>query len=164
MSRSEPKMNRRDWFRLRKPIGEAHLQESGSEQDSFRKLLESNPDLGATSTMQPIALPPNHDGMDLAKLPPMREAQLSLDDVLALLNDIENHGTEIQLLQRERSRVPKKEPDDPTIAIELARRGFMNGSIARLQIRYLWQNAFWIDTLETTSNCFRLVRIEHRPL
>ena len=162
MNPSEPKMNRRDWFRLRKSSDESTSQESGPEQEEFRKPLESNPDLGSSSFMQPIAHPPNHDGMDLAKLPPMREAQLSLDEVLALLVDIETHGTEVQLLQRERTSATKRESMSSTMAIELARQGITSGSIARLQIRYSWQGSHWIDTVESRSPCFRLVRIEHR--
>lgn len=162
MDPSEPKMNRRDWFRLRTSSDGSTSLESKPEQKEFRKPLESNPDLGSSSFMQPIAHPPNHDGMDLAKLPPVREAQLSLDEVLALLVDIEMHGTEVQLLHRERTAAPKRESMSSTMAIELARQGITSGSIARLQIRYSWQGSHWIDTLEARSPCFRLVRIEHR--
>ena len=162
MSPSEEKMNRRDWFRLKGANGETLQQEGTSGRDESHESLRSNPDLGASSSMQPIALPPNHDGMDLAKLPSMREAQLRLDEVLELLNDIETHATEIQLLQRERSLVSNRVHDNPKKGMELARQALTNASVTRLQIRYSWQNALWIDTLETTSMGFRLVRIEHR--
>ena len=162
MNPSEPKMNRRDWFRLRKSSDESTSLESKPDQEEFRKPLQSNPDLGSSSSLQPIAHPPNHDGMDLAKLPPMREAQLSLDEVLALLADIETHGKEVQLLQRERTSASKRESMSSTMAMELVRQGITSGSIARLQIRYSWQGSLWIDTLEARSPSFRLVRIEHR--
>ncbi len=162
MSQSEEKMNRRDWFRLRGANGGTLQQQDATGPDELHESLRSIPDLGASSSMQPIALPPNHDGMDLAKLPPMREAQLRLDEVLDLLNDIETHATEIQLLQRERSLVSNRVHDNPKKGIELARQALTNASITRLQIRYSWQNALWIDTLEAASMGFRLVRIEHR--
>ncbi len=162
MSPTEEIMNRRDWFRLRGANRKTLQSEDTSGQNESHASLSSNPDLGATSSMQPIALPPNHDGMDLAKLPPMREAQLRLDEVLELLNDIETHATEIQLLQREQSLVSNRVHNNPKEGIERAMQALSHASIARLQIRYSWQDALWIDTLETTSNGFRLVRIEHR--
>ena len=162
MSPTEEIMNRRDWFRLRRANSKTLQSEDTSGQNESHASLRSTPDLGTTSSMQPIALPPNHDGMDLAKLPLMREALLRLDEVLELLNDIETHATEIQLLQRDQSLVSNSVHNNPKEGIELARQSLSNASIARFQIRYSWRNAFWIDTLETVSNGFRLVRIEHR--
>ncbi len=164
MNPPEPKMTRRDWFRLRKTIDEsASLGSNASPlREDVRNPSASNPDLGSASTMQPIAHPPNHDGMDLAKLPPMREAQLALDEVLALLADIEMHGTEVQLLQRDRSTASRRESTSSEMAFQLAKQGITSGSIVRLQLRYSWQGSLWIDTLEARDASFRLVRIEHR--
>lgn len=162
MNPSQALMNRRDWFRLGKPRSVASPQEVDGPANVSQSPTESKPDLGTSTELQPIALPPNHDGMDLAALPAMREARLSTDEVLALLTDIETYATDVQLMQRAQHPGARAQPSGSAMAIELARQAITTGRISRLQVRYAWNAASWIDTLETVPNGFRLVRIEHR--
>lgn len=138
-------MNRRDWFRLR---------------TESRKPLLGN---GETSEQQPtfsaIEHPPNHDGMAMSDLPPMREAMLTSQQVELLCSDIENHGSNIQLMQRGKSAQTSAH-DAP--ALQSARQALLNGQANKLQIRYRWNDSLWIDTLNTTDDGFRLVRIVHQ--
>ena len=147
MSRS-PKMSRRDWFRLSRPSKEKWL----GEQEEVG---------GDANGLQPMDHPPNHDGMDLAELPPLREASLSLQEVAVLLSDIAKYGTNIQLIQRRdgpNSRAVCQSASELGHAKEL----YLAGSVNRLQIRYEWQDARWIDTLSKQERGdTRLVRVTH---
>ncbi len=112
--------------------------------------------------LQPIDLPPNHDGMDLAQLPPMREALISFDEADSLFSDLESNATNIQLFQKDAQSKTGQLSGTNKLSLQFARTALLEGRIQRLQIRYSWNGADWIDTLEAKSNCFRLVRIEHR--
>lgn len=59
-----PKLSRREWFRL----GQPHQN----------VLLEDGAQTTQQEVLKPVEHPPNHDGMNLAELPPMREALLSI--------------------------------------------------------------------------------------
>lgn len=155
-----PKLSRRDWFRLRtnapsdQPTQATRTRATGTEPNS----------MGETQNgLQSIALPENHDGLDLSTLPPMREALLSPDQVRQLFADIEQLATDVLLMQRASSRGARATASKATSAAELstAKEAVLSGSVTRLQIRYRWQDAAWIDTLEFRPDGFRLVRISH---
>jgi hypothetical protein len=136
----QQQLSRRDWFRLRLPKPEPDL-------------------LGADESgeMQPVADPPNHDGLDLSELPPVHEAILQPEQIRALFQDLERHATNVQLLARGASAT------DEELAEYLHRtcEGLIEGRIKKLQVRYVWQEARWIDTLELKPNGIRIVRIKH---
>ena len=143
-------LSRRDWFRLRISNPENHLGESA------RKLKESG--------FQPIEHPPNHDGMDLSELPPLREAILTPDEVRCLIADIKSHAANIQLMQQRgavNARASAAKDTTRGNDLNVAKDLFLSGQLRRLQFRYRWQDSFWIDTMVHQDNCIRLVRICH---
>lgn len=143
---------RRDWFRLRRP---------------HQNRLLGQPDAAASSTrptaLKPVDLPPNHDGMDMSQLPPMREALLSADQVHDLMVDVKQLGTDIQLMQRQAgaNRATVSDADTPE-RLDLAGTALLSGRVPRLQVRYRWQDTLWIDTLTTQPDGYALIRIAHR--
>lgn len=112
--------------------------------------------------LQAIAHPVNHDGMDLAELPPMREALLSEEQVRQLFSDIESVASDILLMQRsarsQRAAASKVTTEEQ---LRLAQATLLSGDAPRVQIRYHWQEANWIDTLERRDDGVRLIRITH---
>jgi hypothetical protein len=128
-----------------------------SDGDSSERVCES------ANGLKPIQQPPNHDGMDLSKLPPMREAILSNEQVIQLLDDIQQLGTDVLLMQRptsaKRADASKVESSQQ---LAIARTALLCGEIPRVQIRYRWQNQQWIDTLKSTEDGYHIVRIAHQ--
>lgn len=115
-----------------------------------------------SSGLKPIADPVNHDGMDLSELPPVREAELSIEQVEQLFADIEAMASNILLMQRS-SRSQRADASRVTTHWQFvcAKGSLLSGSVPRVQIRYLWQDTHWIDTLENRGCSFRLVRVAH---
>jgi hypothetical protein len=151
---SDPtQLTRREWFRLR-PRPTRIAAESRSEKHSMGQSQES---------LQPIPQPVNHDGLDLSELPPMREAKLSAEEIRQLFADIEELGANIMLMRRT-SQSPRAAaaPASSSADLNAARDALITGQVSRLQIRYRWQDADWIDTLEAREEEFRLVRIAHQ--
>jgi hypothetical protein len=90
------KMSRRDWFRLVPRRSESETLEGDAPSEAVRAAAS----MGASSRgLQSIPHPENHDGMDLAELPPMSEAFLSNEQVQQLFADIETLATDILLMQ-----------------------------------------------------------------
>jgi hypothetical protein len=112
--------------------------------------------------LQPIAHPENHGGMNLTELAPMREAVLCEEQVRQLFTDIESLASDIMLMQRSagssRATTSSASTAEP---LRTALQSLLCGAIPRVQIRYHWQAARWIDTLERHDAGFRLVRIIH---
>jgi hypothetical protein len=48
-----------------------------------------------------------------------------------------------------------------TEQLRMAQQSLLTGAIARIQIRYRWEDCHWIDTLERHDSDVRLVRIAH---
>lgn len=143
------KLTRRDWFRLK-----------GPQRSS--QVLGNNTSATDESNLQPIAHPPNHDGLDLSELPPMVEAILVDDQIRSLFADISKLADEVLLMQRTRgsSRATSRKADARE-KLATAEVALLSGAIERLQIRYKWQGVQWIDTLESKDSGYRLVRIAH---
>jgi hypothetical protein len=152
------KMSRRDWFRLvpRRP-------ESETPDNASRNAERvAAPTMGAsTHGLKTIPHPENHDGMDLAELPPMREAFLSEDQVRQLFDDIESLATEVLLMQRPVGSVRALGSASTAEQLRTALQSLLSGTVPRVQIRYHWQSSHWIDTLERHEAGIRLVRIAH---
>ena len=157
-------MSRRDWFRLRPRhvVPQASSPTDVTEEptgDSRQHSMGESP-----NGLQPVAHPENHDGMNLAELPPMREALLSEEQVRQLFSDIEACASDIILMQR--SATSRRATVSNTLTAEqfrIARETLLSGTVSRLQIRYHWQSANWIDTLERREDGVRLIRITHAP-
>lgn len=148
----QQKISRRDWFRLRKP-------EAENSPETHRRTQA----MGTSSAgLEPVPHPVNHDGMDLAELPPMREAMLSTNQVQQLFADIESLASDILLMQRaspaQRATAARATSREQ---LAVAQAALLSGAIPRVQLRYRWQDANWIDTLEQREGRFRLVRIMH---
>lgn len=153
-------MSRRDWFRL-SPLrsgSEAQIKSPASETEAV-----AAPSMGATPQgLQALPHPENHDGMNLADLPPVREACLSEEQVRQLFADIEALTTDVLLMQRLPGSA-RAAASTASLAEQLraAQQSLLTGAIARCQIRYSWQGTQWIDTLERRDAGVRLVRIAH---
>ena len=166
MAAEDNKMNRRDWFRL-----SSHRSDSQNASTSTptgphtnEKPVARKPAIGTNAAgLQPVEHPVNHDGMDLAKLPPMREAMLNHEEVQQLFSDISALGTNVLLMQRS-AQSPRATASKATSNEQLrtARESLLSGTIPRVQIRYHWQAANWIDTLTRKNDGFNLIRIVHR--
>ena len=151
---TQPKLSRRQWFRLRKPHQNKMLDEASAE--ALSSITES------TSSLQPVETPPNHAGLDLSELPPMREAILARQEVEDLFLDIEQLATDIQLMQRSSStNTDRGQKLDDREKLVDARKALMDGTVSRVQIRYRWQDSLWIDTLKQTPDGFHIV--SHQP-
>jgi hypothetical protein len=160
----DPKMSRRDWFRLRPRPAESNDKVSESKSDKTPNGPEHS--MGETPNgLQAIAQPVNHDGMDLAELPPMREALLSEEQVRQLFSDIESLGSDVLLMQRSaRSQRAAASTVTTEKQLRLAQATLLSGDVPRVQIRYHWQEANWIDTLERRDDGVRLIRIAHNTV
>jgi len=164
---NDDKMSRRDWFRLRpRRTGSDDAKPSGIE--STLTVNAPNLTMGEVpDRLQPVAHPVNHDGMDLSELPPMREAILSKEQVRQLFSDIESLASNILLMRRsarsQRATASRATASKATTAEQLrtAQNSLLSGNVPRVQIRYHWQEANWIDTLEARDVGVRLVRISH---
>jgi len=160
------KMSRRDWFRLRPRRVEPSTQpELTANESPGEPPIATVHSMGeARNGLQPIAHPENHDGMNMAELPSMREAMLSEDQVRQLFVDIEALATDVLLMQRS-ARSQRATASRATTAEQLraVQDTLLSGTIPRVQIRYHWQAANWIDTLERRENGVRLIRITHDP-
>lgn len=156
------KMSRRNWFRLQPRRTPSNETESDDTVNAPSRTMGEAPD-----RLQAIATPVNHDGMDLFELPSMREALLSGEQVRQLFSDIETLGSDILLMQRssraQRASASRATASKPTTAEQLrtAQDSLLSGKLPRVQIRYHWQEANWIDTLEVRDDAVRLVRISH---
>jgi hypothetical protein len=95
----------------------------------------------------------------------MREAVLTADQVQSLFTDIEQLATDVQLMQRS-SNSQRAVVAPPAISthLELAKSSLLGGQVARLQLRYRWQQSLWIDTLAAHADGYHLVRIAHREI
>lgn len=145
------KLSRREWFRLRVPrknqlLGHA---ETGS----------------SNNVLKPIEHPPNHDGMNLSDLPPMREARLSAVQIEALIRDIAELAADVQLMQHaDNSNRATARNANSAEQLDFAKAALLSGTVPRIQIRYRWNGKRWIDTLKVESGTYHLVRIAHdRP-
>ncbi len=145
-------LSRRDWFRLRVPRPNKSL---GVDEAIVGK-----------NALKPIAHPPNHDGLDLTQLPPMREAVLSHEQIRQLFKDVGELATDVVLMQKPKSGSSRATANRAEVRerLQLAEAALLGGSVPRLQIRYRWQDSLWIDTLTSIGNGFKLVRIAHQGL
>ncbi len=143
---SDKTVSRRDWFRLRAPAENRMLSKASTGSPS------------PINTFQEVTQPPNHSGLDLSKLPPLSEAELDWDEVHQLIDDIRNLTDEITLMRSAEKTASRAHAREQLLAAAAA---LQSGQVNRIQIRYRWDGAQWIDTLERRGESFRLVRIRH---
>lgn len=92
----------------------------------------------------------------------MREAVLAAEQVEELFSDIRQLGTDVLLMQRSSRMAPTDVSQaDAGQNLEVAKTSLLSGRVARVQIRYRWQNSLWIDTLEAKPDGYRIIRIAH---
>jgi len=153
-------MSRRDWFRLLPRGAEPETATDTAAREPVQAAAHS---MGpAPHGLQAIPHPENHDGMNLADLPPMREAFLSEEQVRHLFADIEAFASEVLLMQRlSGSARASACSTSATEQLRTAQQSLLTGAIDRVQIRYRWEDSHWIDTLERRDCGVRLVRIAH---
>lgn len=151
-------MSRRDWFRLL-----PRHTESQTEIVACETVGTATHSMGtAPHGLQAIPHPENHDGMNLAELPPMREAVLSHEQVQQLFADIETLAGDVLLMQRLTGSARATASTISTAEqLRSAQQSLLSGAIPRVQIRYHWNASNWIDTLERRDAGVRLVRIAH---
>lgn len=95
------------------------------------------------------------------ELPPVRQAILDDAELAALFRDLEHSATDVQWNRR--VAVSKGSANgSPTGQLRAVHQALRDGSLARVQIRYRWRGAFWIDTLHRVDQAYRLVRVAHR--
>jgi hypothetical protein len=154
------KMSRRDWFRLVPRRTESETLEGAAPSETARAAVTS---MGTSPHgLQTIPHPENHDGMDLAKLPPMREALLTEEQIRQLFADIETLATDVLLMQRLAGSARALASTVSTAELlRTALESLLSGATPRLQIRYHWQAFHWIDTLQRHDAGIRLIRIAH---
>jgi hypothetical protein len=121
MNQPNPKVSRRDWFRLKIP----HQNQSLGVDEATAEVSKQ---------LEAIEHPPNHDGLDLNELPPMREALLSEEQLAMLFGDIGKLGTEVQLMQRNsRASGPNQRAKmDQSSNLATAKDALIQKSIVRL--------------------------------
>lgn len=152
------RMSRRDWFRL-----------SPTRDDMKTPVINApaptrEPIIGhGQEALRPVTVPENHGGINLSELPPMRESQLTKEQVQQLFSDIDLLASDVLLMQR----LPNAQRTSANAVasadqLKTTMISLVAGTIARVQIRYRWEESNWIDTLERSDNGFRLVRIQHR--
>ena len=129
------RMSRRDWFRLLPRGAESETATDTAARAPVPAAVHS---MGpAPHGLQAIPHPQNHDGMNLADLPPMREAVLSEEQVRQLFADIEAFASEILLMQRLASTArATASATSATEQLRTTQQSLLAGAIARVQIRY----------------------------
>lgn len=160
--------SRRNWFRLKpgsqgQSINEVRKPTLGHEVAKPFESVAAQRAASQSNELKDIAHPPNYDGMDLNELPPMREAMLVRAQVDELFSDVADFASEIQLMQRAAGRSKRATGENVNTHDQLrwAKTAILSGQITRLQIRYRWNDALWIDTLSADDRVFRLIRIRH---
>ncbi len=109
-----------------------------------------------------IDCPPSHGSVDPAILPPVTEVLLGDSDVIQLLADIGSCASQITLMHRRlTSNASGGSSGIGSAQLMAAWDILRTGQTNRLQIRYIWAQASWIDTIESRPEGFRLVRIQH---
>jgi len=97
-------------------------------------------------------------------LPPISDATLSRQDVVALFRDLESFATNIELTQPLRQRRAGSQTANAPATLTGLRDRLLDPnapSTVKVQIRYTWQGQRWIDTIERRGPDYRLVRIAH---
>lgn len=89
------------------------------------------------------------------ELPPLTQALLTAGEVDRLFDDIAQHATDVALV----TQTSRGSHD----LLQVAKRQLMDGTIQRVQLRYVWDGASWIDTLDHRSNRIKLVRMRSQP-
>ena len=145
---SSPPVSRRDWFRLKPPTPKPPTP----NHDSLGR--------EASTDLQDVPTPDHSHEPTLTDLPPIHEAILGSEQLQELFADIEHHGSNIQLMVRGASRSSAKSSASSVDALRSACKQLLAGTAVKLQIRYAWQQANWIDTIENKSGQYRLVRMQ----
>jgi len=91
-------------------------------------------------------------------LPPMSDAVLDDEQLAALFRDYRQCAQSIETLLKPGPGFVSTGPSPPLDEIETLIR---ERRIRGLQVRYVYQNSLWFDTLMVLPNGVRLIRISH---
>jgi len=141
----DQKPSRRDWFRLM-------WKDSENGPDPQSEEQKDQPP-SQKPVLNPVSQPVNHGGFDLSELPPMRQADLTEDQVADLFSDVASCAKDVRLMMRSKNSVAAD--------LQSAKKAILSGSVSRLQIRYRWEGKYWIDTLQVVPGGIQLIRIAH---
>ena len=156
MSEQQPHLSRRDWFRLSR--SRSTSSEVNTPKETSRPKDEARLGDQSSNGMNPVSEPVNHGGINLSDLPPMREAILGVAEIEALFADLSRFASNVQLIARRRNAGADGD-HSPRLAEACER--LVSGDVRKMQVRYEWQDARWIDTFELQDGGIRLVRIQH---
>lgn len=122
-------------------------------------LNKNKQDVNQDDTHHPDAIRITHtpDGL---KLPELHEGLLDKDTLHQLFTDIAKHTKVFGIIARYQKRGFE---DGTNVSLRQAEKLLNEKLIRAIQIRYLYDNGEWWDTLMPTPNGIRLVRIRHDP-
>lgn len=114
-------------------------------------------DQNGTHHPDAIRLTHTPDGL---KLPDLHEGLLDKDTLHQLFTDIAKHTKVFGIIARYQKRGFE---DGTNVSLRQAEKLLNDKQVRAVQIRYLYENGEWWDTLMPTPNGIRLVRIRHDP-
>ena len=91
------------------------------------------------------------------EFPDMHQGLLDAETLAQYFRDLE-HARVFEVLVK---GAPRKYADEDSFSLERGRELFEAGTVRGLQIRYLWNDAEWWDTLLRGGNGVRIVRVQH---
>ncbi len=96
------------------------------------------------------------------ELPELHQSVLDADTVRQLVSDVSSLTEILEVIPKGTSDKYVADPGSAsTMNIELGRDLLLAGEIRGLQIRYRHEGAQWWDTLLSTPEGFKIVRIRH---
>jgi hypothetical protein len=95
---------------------------------------------------------------DRIPFPEMREAILSAEDLLTLIEDLRAHARVTEVLCKAARR---QRANHGQVTPELAVDQLLSGDASAVQFRYWYDNSEWTDTLMKAQEAIRLVRCRH---
>jgi len=84
-------------------------------------------------------------------LPEILQAEWSADQVLQLLDDLRD-GAEVQHVQLRSTAI------NATVTLADARRSFAAGDAQAIQVRYVYENEMWCDTIMPGDPTTKIIR------
>lgn len=90
--------------------------------------------------------------------PPMCDAWLDEESLGQLFSDL----AETQVLTVRVKGDPRLQVGDDTVSLDNARELLLSGTVRGVQVRYLFQNCEWCDTIMAAKGRYRLVRVQYQ--
>jgi len=93
-------------------------------------------------------------------LPELNDTIIDPGTVQQLFSDVSQYTQLIEIILKQG---PRDYATDQTYTLEQARALFESNGARCVQLRYVYEGSQWWDTLISTPQGTRLVRIEHQP-